>query len=60
MELLGKEININKMNSKNIQDEIDKTQNLIEQLISEGKYPKAEEANKKVEILKKIYKEKRQ
>ena len=56
---LLKNLNTNKMSSSQIQDEIAKTDKLMQDYISKGKYPNAESCNEKIEYLKKILKEKK-
>ena len=56
---LLKNLNTNKMASSQIQDEITKTDKLMQDYISKGKYPNAESCNEKIEYLKKILKEKK-
>ena len=56
---LLKNLNTNKMTSSQIQEEISKTEKLMQDYISKGKYPNAESCNEKIEYLKKILKEKK-
>ena len=52
-------LNIEKMNSSQIQEEISKNDKLMNDFISKGKYPEADECNKKIEALKKILNQKK-
>ena len=54
-----KDLNIEKMNSTQIQEEIDKNKKLMDDFISNYKYPEAEKCNEKIEALKKILKHKK-
>ena len=54
-----KDLNTEKMSSTQVQEEIKKTQKLMEDFISQNKYPDAEKCNEKIEALKKIIKQKK-
>ena len=54
-----KDLNVEKMNSSQIQAEINKNQKEMNDFISKCKYPEAEKCNDKIEILKKILKQKK-
>ena len=54
-----KDLNIEKMNSSQIQEEINKNQKAMNDFISKCKYPEAEKCNDKIEALKKILKQKK-
>ena len=56
---LQKNTNTEKMNSSQIQEEISKNEKLMQDCISKGKYPEADEYNTKIEALKKILKQKK-
>lgn len=55
---LLKDLNIKKMTSNQVQEEITKNQKLMNDFISHNKYPEAEKCNEKIECLKKILKQK--
>ena len=54
-----KDLNIEKMSSTQIQEEINKNKKLMDDFISNYKYPEAEKCNEKIEALKKILKQKK-
>ena len=54
-----KDLNIEKMSSTQIQEEINKNQKLMDNFISKSKYPDAEKCNEKIEALKKVLKQKK-
>ena len=54
-----KDLNVEKMSSAQIQEEIKNNQKLMEDFISQSKYPEAEKCNEKIEALKKILKVKK-
>lgn len=54
-----KDLNIQRMTSTQIQEEITKNQKLMNDFISHSKYPDAEKCNEKIEALKKILKQKK-
>lgn len=59
LEILGKDIIIGNSNSKQIQEEINKNKKLIEEYIFSGKYTKAEQCTKKLDVLQRLYKQKK-
>jgi len=54
-----KDLNIEKMNSNQVQEEINKNQKQMEDFISQSKYPEAEKCSEKIDALKKILKQKK-
>ena len=56
---LLKDLNIEKMSSTQVEEEIKKNQQMMNDFISESKYPEAEKCNEKIEALKKILKQKK-
>ena len=56
---LLKSLNIDKMNSSQIQEEISKEEKILNNLISHYKYPEAEISDKKIAALKKVLKQKK-
>ena len=54
-----KDLNIEKMNSNQVQEEINKNQKLMDDFISQSKYPEAEKCSEKIDALKKILKQKK-
>ena len=54
-----KDLNIEKMSSAQVQEEIKKNQKLMDDFISQYKYPEAEKCNEKIESLKIILKQKK-
>ena len=54
-----KDLNIEKMSSAQVQEEIKKNQKLMDDFISQCKYPEAEKCNEKIESLKIILKQKK-
>jgi len=56
---LFKDLNIEKMSSTQVEAEIKKNQQLMNDFISQSKYPEAEKCNEKIEALKKILKMKK-
>ena len=56
---LLKSLNIDKMNSSQIQEEISKEEKILNNLISHYKYPEAEVSDKKIAALKKVLKQKK-
>ena len=54
-----KDLNIEKMSSTQIQEEINKNKKLMDDFISNYKYPEAEKCNEKIEALKKNIKTKK-
>jgi hypothetical protein len=57
--LVLKDLNIQKMTSNQVQEEITKNQKLMNDFISRSKYPEAENCNEKIEALKKVLKQKK-
>ena len=56
---LLKDLNIQKMTSSQVEEEIAKNQKLMDDFISQSKYPDEEKCNEKIEALKKILKQKK-
>ena len=56
---LLKSLNIGKMNSSQIQEEISKEEKILNNFISHHKYPEAEKCDKKISALKNILKQKK-
>ena len=56
---LLKDLNIQKMTSSQVEEEIAKNQKLMDDFISQCKYPEAEKCNEKIESLKIILKQKK-
>ena len=56
---LLKDLDIENMDTAQVQEEINKNENLLNQYVSKSKYPAAEKCNEKIEELKKILKQKK-
>ena len=54
-----KGLNVDKMSSNQVQEEINKNQKLMDNFISRCKYPDAEKCNERIEALKKVLKQKK-